>query len=765
MTTTEPPNFTLTDEFAEGLERLERGDNLFLTGRAGTGKSTLIRRFLATTTRNVVVAAPTGIAALNVEGYTIHRLFSFPAGINVETVRSKEYFPARFAKTLRQLDTLILDEASMVRADLFDCLAVALERFGPKRGMPFGGVQLVLVGDLYQLPPVVTEGEKEYFEQRYESPYFFSADHYDRDHFPLIELTTVFRQIGDSRLVEILNDVRSGALLETARAELNSRTDPTFQPPIDEFWLTLATTNRIAEARNREMLGLVPGQELHYQAITTGDVDGFERPIADKLVYKVGAQIMLVTNDSADRWVNGTIGRITGHYDEQGTPTLSVALPSGREVRITPHTWEITRPTVEAGVLRHAVIGTYTQLPFQLAWAITIHKSQGQTLERLVVDLSGGTFADGQLYVALSRCTSMDGLVLKREVQARDLKTDLRIHRFLLAGRPRVRSRGNAYLGICTVGDEGRMWRPRPVEIALVTDDGIEITTLVSPTRDLGDARTAYGITAGDVQLAPLLTEAWAALAPHLAGRTPVGVDIDDQLRNLDYELKRHGYVITMPLGIDLDTSRLSAAELTRINAPRAMDRARAVREIAWRKLPFMGAAVDVFPLADDRTGYVLTRGGRADCFQAAGTPSTDAVLAEHLLSKVNTIHVDDQTRSMLRDLELRLGRTLLDHETSSGATDIAAVLVTGARVCFTGTAVDDSGRELTRSDLKAVAERCGLEPVETVTKKRCDVLITAEAGTMSTKGRTAAKYGKPTFTATQFLTWATTNATSSQRR
>lgn len=423
------PALTVTPEFAEGLERLERGDNLFLTGRAGTGKTTLIRQFLATTSRKVVVAAPTGIAALNVEGYTIHRLFAFWAGITVEQVRSEKYFPRSFAKTLRQLDTLILDEASMVRADLFDCLAIALERFGPNRGTPFGGVQLVLVGDLFQLSPVVTEREKHYFEERYSSPYFFSADHYDREQFPLVELTTVFRQIGDSRMVEILNDVREGALLEPARAELNARTDADFQPPIDEFWLTLTTTNRIADARNKEMLVQVPGPAFTYSAVVTGELDSFDRPAAETLSYKVGAQIMLLTNDPTNRWVNGTIGRISGHEYDGTKPVVTVALPSGIQVRVGPHTWEVTRPVIEGGTLRHEVVGTYTQLPFQLAWAVTIHKSQGQTLDRLVVDLSGGTFADGQLYVALSRCTSMGGLVLKREVLPRDLKTDLRIRR------------------------------------------------------------------------------------------------------------------------------------------------------------------------------------------------------------------------------------------------------------------------------------------------------------------------------------------------
>lgn len=273
MTVAQP--LTITAEFAEGLERLERGESLFLTGRAGTGKSTLIRRFLATTERKVVVAAPTGIAALNVEGYTIHRLFSFPAGVDVGHVRSARYFPG---KAPAALDTLILDEASMIRADLFDCLAIALERFGPRRGKPFGGVQVVLVGDLFQLPPVVTEAEKRYFTEQYDSPYFFSAEHYDRERFPMVELTTVFRQIGDSRLIEILNDVRDGSLLEAARAELNTRTVPEFEPPTDEFWLTLTTTNRIADTRNRAMLARVPGSERTQYAATTGDVERFAPP-------------------------------------------------------------------------------------------------------------------------------------------------------------------------------------------------------------------------------------------------------------------------------------------------------------------------------------------------------------------------------------------------------------------------------------------------------------------------------------------------------
>ncbi|WP_433664203.1 AAA family ATPase [Nocardia sp. CA-128927] len=754
----ESAGLTLTGEFKEALSRLERGENLFLTGKAGTGKSTLIRRFLSTTNRNVVVAAPTGIAALNVEGYTIHRLFSFRSTTTLEEVKWGRYFPSKFATTLRNLDTLIIDEASMVRADLFDCLAAALERFGPRPGTHFGGVQLVLVGDLFQLPPVVTEAETEYFGTRYTSPYFFSADAYDRRHFPMTELTTVFRQIGDSRLVDILNAVRVGALLEGARAELNSRTDTAFRPPVDEYWLTLTTTNRIAKARNREMLEQLPGTESRHRATTTGDVDGFDAPTEDDLLYKVGAQVMLLTNDPSDRWVNGTIGRIIGHRVDRGDPVVTVELPAGEAAEVRPYTWEVTRPVFEGGTLRHQVVGTYTQLPFRLAWAITIHKSQGQTLDRLVVDLSGGTFADGQLYVALSRCTSMNGLVLRREVQPRDLKVDQRIRRFLQSDRPETVTRGNAYLGICTVGDEGRAWKPRPVEIAVVTDDGTEITTLINPGRDLGDARSAYGITASDVQLAPLLTEAWAALAPHLAGRTPVGIDIDQHLGYLDYELKRNGYVAPMPVGTELDNAMLSPAEREQLNASHALVRARAVREISMRRSTTHTHA-DIFPPGEARTGYLLERGHEPSCYKAIGAATSSStleqVLAGYLRTKAQQLHLDDRTVALLRQLEDQLGHAILDSDVDVTQQDINEVLIVGARICFTGTVIDGKGNEWSRGEMEDLTTTRGLVPVRTVTKTKCDALVVAEAGSQSGKAKTAIRFGKPIFTANQFLAWA----------
>ncbi|WP_206478789.1 AAA family ATPase [Kocuria sp. KRD140] len=679
MNATNPSELVLTGEFREALQRLHHGESVFLTGKAGTGKSTLIREFMAHTRRNVVVVAPTGIAALNVGGYTIHRLLSLAPGMSPEEVRRGRYYPGRFAATLRELHTLIVDEASMVRADLFDCLVAALERFGPKPGRKYGGVQLVLVGDLYQLPPVVTDHEREYFATRYSTPYFFSADTYHRDDFATVELTTVFRQLGDDRLVDILNAVREGALLEEARRELNARTNPDFTPPIDEFWLTLTTTSRMATSRNRGMLEQIPEPAVHHSAILTGQLDGFEIPVDRELVFKRGAQVMMLTNDPSDRWVNGTIAKVADHFWEDGELIVYIELPDGHLAKVEPNLWEVTRPAVEHGTLRHDVIGTYTQLPFRLAWAVTIHKSQGQTLDNVVVDLTGGTFADG-----------------------------------------------------------------------------LELSTLVNPTRDMGDARSAYGITAGQVQLAPLLTDAWAALAPHLAGRVPVGADIDRQLGYLDYELKLTGYVTHMPLGYDVAAGRVSAQQRRGLGAATALERARAVREIAASSGVAEGLA-DPFPEAQDRSGYLMPRPDGVTGFavrcsaDTAGHPG--AVLAEKLREAGERGRLSAQSLAVVRAVEEHTGEYILDGS-ADAAQGIEAVLVPGARICFTGTVIGPDGREVYREDLEDMAVERGLQPVANVTKTRCDVLVTAEDGSQSNKAKNAAKWGKPVFTAREFTAW-----------
>jgi ATP-dependent DNA helicase PIF1 len=765
-----PSGLTFTPDFQAALDHLRAGHHLFLTGRAGTGKSTLIRHFLKTSQRRTITVAPTGIAALNVDGYTIHRLFSFPIGVTEQTVRSDAYYPRSFARALSQLDTLIIDEASMVRADLFDALTAALERFGPRPGTPFGGVQLVLVGDLYQLPPVVMDAEAEYIEEHFGTPYFFSAHSFDAETFPVVELQTVFRQQGDDGLVRLLNAVRDGALLEEARAELNQRADPDFEPDLDEFWLTLATTNRIVGARNRRMLERLPDPPQTFTAQITGDIDGFEHPTDDDLSIAVGAQVMMLTNDPMDRWANGTLGRITRISTGEDGPLVTVLVRGGRTIRVGRHTWEVTRPSVVGGALVHEVIGTFTQLPMKLAWAITIHKSQGQTLDRVIVDLTGGTFANGQLYVALSRCTSLEGLVLKREVLPRDLKSDQRVRRYLATGSAQPEVIGEAYLSLLTVGNNGDRYRPRPVEIAVVTDDGDEATTVINPTSDLYSASADYGITIRDVQLAPLLTEAWPALSSLVAGRMPVGIDVDQQIGEIDFELKRNGIVHQMPLGLDVPTDRLTPEELRRLRSPRALERARAIRD-ARRRLRAEGVRMigtgTAFPQLVQGHGYLLARttgpGGTTDprAFVVGGnlTPEDDAagVLADLLrIAWSRVLQPDQEIVDRMRALEEHYGVDVLPADLEVAApVRIDEVLVPGARVCFSGTVDSPTHGRLSKDQLQERAADCGLAPVPTMTKTKTDVLVVAELGSQSSKAKNAAKWDKPVIPAEEFLDWA----------
>lgn len=779
----------LTDEFTQALDLLAQGRNLFLTGKAGTGKSTLVRQFMAQTDRNVVVAAPTGIAALNVGGYTIHRLFGFATTTSLDDVLAGDYYPGRFSKTLKTLDTLIIDEASMVRADLFDKLAAALVRFGPKPGSPFGGVQIVLVGDLYQLPPVVQDGEVNYIATRYETPYFYSADSFSRADFPIASLTTVFRQLGDDRMTAILNDIREGVLIGNARDQLNARADPDFVPPDGEFWLTLAPTNRLVAARNRQQLERLAGDEISCRATQSGDLSLFDPPADEELRFKIGAQIMMLNNDQSDRWVNGTLGRVAA-IDGTDDPVVTVEFRDGTTAEVGSHTWEATRPVVEGGSLRHEVVGTFTQLPFKLAWAITVHKSQGQTLDRLVVDLSGGMFAYGQLYVALSRCTSLNGLVLKRPVLPKDLKTDRRIARFLRGSDDSDVPKRWCALSILTVGDEGKLSRPRPVEIAVAFDDGTAVSSLVNPQRDIADARGAYNISVGDILLAPSLLEAWNVISPMLAGFAPVGVEIDHTLGLVDFELKRLGHIAAMPLGVEvagrapsggcaLDRARAIAevfartgcgldgasafedAEPSESNAGHLISRRHDIPAPVSPHLPGLAAILDVSRMV----GPVLLGAVSAEEALRINLGAIDALsiaparnsVAEQLKIVAARVKLTDIAMDRLVEAERFLGVEIIDvsERPANEAEGIAVVLVAGARICFTGTVQRPTGEGVSKEELNRIATSAGLIPVNSVTRKKCEALVVAEIGTQSEKARKAAEFGKPVFSADEFLTWA----------
>ena len=422
-----------TPQFEKTLKLLENTDrSLFITGRAGTGKSTLLNYFRQTTKKKLIVLAPTGVAALNVQGQTIHSFFSFRPDITPEKV--KRLHPSK-QKLIRSLDAIIIDEISMVRADLLDCVDLALRLNRDFENLPFGGLQMILIGDLYQLPPVVTPREEKVFSLHYESPYFFSANVFRDKNFRLeyVELDKVFRQ-KDQAFLELLNAIRNRSISEEQLARLNARYLPDFQPEEDEFYLTLTSTNEAADAINQEKLAHLPGQTRYYQGEIEGEFEEAYLPTSEVLALKEGAQVMLLTNDPYGRWVNGSIGRIEEIIKpETGAEVVMVRLSSGELVDILPHQWEIFHFELDQkkNKIISRVVGTFNQYPLRLSWAVTIHKSQGKTFDRVVVDIGRGTFAHGQVYVALSRCTSFEGLVLKKPIKKGHILMDYRVVRFL----------------------------------------------------------------------------------------------------------------------------------------------------------------------------------------------------------------------------------------------------------------------------------------------------------------------------------------------
>ncbi len=726
----------MTTEFKQALELLNGGKNLFLTGKAGTGKSTLINEFRNTTTRNIVVTAPTGVAALNVHGYTIHRLFSFPSHVTVEGIRSADIRPGRFASVLKELDTLIIDEVSMVRADLFDCIVATLEMYGPRPHTPYGGVQLVLVGDLYQLPPVVKEDEEACLRASYETPFFFSATSYRNTDFPVVQLTKVFRQVGDQQLVDLLNAIREGKMSAEVRNRLNSRIKPEFTPPSDEYWLTLASTNRSVNKINREALARISGEVFTYRACETGDQDKFDYPTEQELKFKVGAQVMLLTNHPQRKWVNGSVGVITRvSYDDDGRMVVHVKLDSGEVVEVTEHTWQITRPAPAGGKLGYEVVGTFTQLPFKLAWAITIHKSQGQTLDRAVINLVGGMRAAGQLYVALSRCTSFDGLVLTREIAPRDVKVDHRVHRFLMEATGE-KTEKKSFIECIYVGQgDGYI---RPIEIAVAVENEAPLTTLINPTRDLGFSAQKYGLSSSDLQIAPTLDEAWPFIETEILGSGVVSSLGDELVNILDTELKRAGLVT----GLQMVARPRRIIEV----AGRASDIVRATQYIVAQE----GLTNQLFPynpLDELPTGYRLTPDFEIIPY---GSPEDVAQLLE---KKLSDKCLTQRSEEVLQRFEKAFGVTVRRPEKAE-LPPLAQLLSLGARVCFTGS-VFNNGREWRREDMEKLAKEHGLVVAPQVSKTRCDVLIAADVATQSGKARKAAQFGKPIYSAEHFLKWA----------
>lgn len=421
--------FRLTPEQARVMDIIEgTREHVFVTGRAGTGKSTLLQEFVERTSKSLVIAAPTGVAALTVGGQTIHSLFRLPIGL--VTAHTKFYPLSDDARVLlRKIDTVVIDEISMVRCDLLDGLDRRLRATRGRKNEPFGGVQVVMFGDPYQLPPVLKEGaEKHYLMDNYPSPWFFDSKVWQEVKPRVVELTDVKRQ-DEADFRDILDRMRNGAMTSTDGAVLN---DIGARRPIPEGTVTLSTTNASANGINAKALRDLPGKTVTAAAIIEGDFGG-QLPAEEELELKPGARVMFLRNDSAtegSRWVNGTVGTVV-----KIDAAVHVALDSDprNTVEVQPVQWEKIQYTYDPDTNRveEDIMATFAQFPLRLAWAVTIHKSQGQTLDSAVLDFGRGAFANGQAYVAFSRIRTLDGVFLSRTLQPTDIQVDRRVVEFM----------------------------------------------------------------------------------------------------------------------------------------------------------------------------------------------------------------------------------------------------------------------------------------------------------------------------------------------
>ena len=414
------------------------GRSIFLTGKAGTGKTTFLKTVMQRSRKRPIVVAPTGVAAINAGGVTIHSFFQLPFSPYVPgaKVESRFDFSKEKRKIIASIDLLIIDEISMVRADLLDAIDAVLRRFR-EHGQPFGGVQLLMIGDLAQLTPVVTPEDEHMLKPYYDTPYFFGSKALQQIDYVTIQLEHVYRQ-QDESFISLLNEVRHGHPSADALEKLNSRVRPTEQPRLGKDvqgstspYIRLTTHNQIANNYNESQLKKLPGRSYQYQAEIKGTFPEYSYPTAETLVLKEGAQVMFVKNDPSGghKYYNGRIGQVMEATEKRLTVYCE---GDGEAIEVEPLEWENTRYTLneQTKEIEAEVQGTFKQLPLRLAWAITIHKSQGLTFDHAIID-ANQSFAPGQVYVALSRCRTLEGLVLASPLEARAIINDVRVDSYI----------------------------------------------------------------------------------------------------------------------------------------------------------------------------------------------------------------------------------------------------------------------------------------------------------------------------------------------
>jgi len=770
-----PRNLRITESFRKALALVEEGQNLFVTGRAGTGKSTLLELVVdrqRNANRGVAVVAPTGVAALNVSGQTIHSFFAFRQGLSTEL---REYRPPSH---LEDLELLIIDEISMARADLIDMMDVALRRVSGV-GAPFGGIQVLMVGDLYQLPPVVNHGDGQTVMKDYSTPFFFSSSAIFELGFQVLELEEVFRQ-KDQTFISLLNRVRDGSAVQEDIDFLNTRLVDDESDYTLEGYITLTTTNKLADEVNRRQLALLESEIFLSHATFGGDFDAHKYKVDVQLEFSVGAQVMMLVN--TDDYVNGSMGVIVDVDGSTENLRVLVRLNGSDDlVWVARYRWSILRPERDATGYSYREVGFFEQLPFKLAWAVTVHKSQGKTFDKVIFDKGRAVFAEGQLYVALSRCRSLEGLRLAKPLRLTDVKTAPEVAAFdkqrrlepaLLVEEPLT------FVGFVETGG-GRF--SRLVEFSLIRCSGekcVQFSSLVNPGRDMALARES-GLTAATVLAAPALADVRALVLQLVNGSVLVGENVNKFMVLLGLEPGGES-----GFGIDLvpilGGSRISLDESAEARSLSARD---SFQPFMAQKHVFSPVKNQNYPL--EPGAYFL---GRDRVRNSAVKEIVDAIPLEgeelaiwHAASLdialVNSDSVNirfdrltqdfakDVVSSLVSNLEERSGlrhsyqlieeycRTWKIPKPAAPSDDLREVVLSaGMRVCLTGE--PPSGADyalLNKASLRRLIEIAGMIEVNSVTKKNCDLLVAFNAASMSGKAKKARELGKPIIDAAMF--------------